>query len=159
MYRRYSTAGSYVDQGRRPASPMKNVLIILLLVISIVLGVLGLPALKLRGDLKKDYIQVLRTECYDALTVTDKLSRTASASSGAMLARVRSDVHAMQVINDESDLGGFGGKLLSEETLSSLLLQIDSYLDFITTGMDTGDKQTNLSNELSALYDHIQTLD
>lgn len=158
MYRRYSQSGKYINPVSRKGNTARNVVIIVLLAVIAALCVIGIPALNATSGLKNDYISILRTECYDALTTTDKLSRTASASSNTMLAHIRSNVHAMQVINNESDVGS-SGKLLDETILSNILNEIDVYLDFVITGMDTGEKQTQLSNDLSALLDTIQAMD
>lgn len=159
MYHRYSQSGGYINQVSRKGNTVRNVIIIILLVVIALLCAFGIPALNATTSLKSDYISILRTECYDALTTTDKLSRTASASSNTMLAHIRSNIHAMQVINNESDIGSSSGKLLDETVLSSILNEIDTYLEYVITGMDTGDKQTKLSNDLSALLTQIQAMD
>ena len=47
---------------------------------------------------------------------------------------------------------------LTEEQLTSMQASIDNYLQFLTTGMDTGEYQTNLQNALDALQIQINLL-
>jgi hypothetical protein len=53
---------------------------------------------------------------------------------------------------------GAQGRLLEETELSSLQGSIDNFLQYLTTGMDTGEYQTNLQNALDALQIRINAL-
>ena len=54
---------------------------------------------------------------------------------------------------------GAGGRLLQEDQVTSLQSYIDNYLSFLTTGMDTGEYQTNLQNSLETLQVQISALE
>ena len=49
--------------------------------------------------------------------------------------------------------------MADDELLSPCRIWWDNYLTFITTGMDTGEYQTNLQNSLAALQEKVNALD
>ena len=152
MYRRYSQMGD----GSMPLSQVnrnriKNILILLLLIALAVLLVISLPLMKSRDDNRANYIQQIQKECKEANNETNALSRTAGADSAAILSRIRSNVHAIRAINS---LGGAeGNRLLEDERLLTLQNMVDQYLQYLTTGMDTGGYTTNLQNSLAELQE------
>ena len=95
-------------------------------------------------------MQRIQSECSEAIRQTSTLSRNAGADSAAILAKIRSNVYAIRVINALGNSSGFGF-LVSEESVMTIQNLVDRYLSYITTGMDTGEYQTSLQNALSEL--------
>ena len=159
MYRRYSQMGdggmplSQVNRNR-----IKNILILLLMIALTVLLVISLPLMKSRDNNRTNYIQQIQKECKEAYNETNALSRTAGADSAAILSRVRSNIHAVRAINSLS--GSDGGKaLLEDERVLTLQNMVDQYLQYLTTGMDTGGYTTNLQTALIELQDIVSVLE
>ena len=157
MYRRYSQTGnggvplSQVNRNR-----IKNVLILLLIAAVAALLVISLPMMRNRDNARALYIQTVQKECKEAYSDTATLSRTAGADSPAILSRVRSNVHAIRTVNNLS--ASDGGRLVEDERLLTLQNMVDKYLQYLTTGMDTGEYTTNLQNALQELLDIVNTL-
>ncbi len=160
MYRRYSQVNTNtvpVNQIRR--NRIKNILILVLLLALAAVLVVSIPAMQKQNSARDLYIQRMQTEISDAVRQTTTLSRNAGADSAAILARIRSNLYAIRIINELNIAQeGASGRLLQEETLSTLQSSIDNYLTFLTTGMDTGEYQTNLQNGLNDLQTTISAL-
>ena len=159
MYRRYSQVGD----GAMPLSQVnrnriKNIIILLLIVALTVLLIISLPLIRNKGNVRTQYIQQLRRECQEAYNNTQTLSRTAGADSAAILASVRSNIHAMRVVNNLSGAGG-NGYLVDDGRLSSLISTVEEYLGILTTGMETGQYVTSLSTSLADLQAAISNLE
>ncbi len=160
MYRRYSQVnetGMPVSQMRR--NRIKNIVILILLAAVVTMTVIALPALQSRQSARGLIIQRMQNEIATAVRLTTSLSRNAGASSAATLAQIRSNIYAIITANDLSvGMEGATGRLIPEEDLSTMQASIDNYLQFLTTGMDTGEYQTNLQNSLAALQVQINLL-
>jgi len=160
MYRRYSDVnpgGANISQLRK--NRMKNVVIVVLAAALIVLFAFSYRTLFNPGETRSLYIQRMQTEMSDAIYQTTTLSRSAGADSSAILARIRSNLHAIRMINELSiGQSGPSGALLREETLDELIGDVDKYLNYLTTGMDTGEYQTNLQNGMNTLQATIGAL-
>ena len=160
MYRRYSQVnetGMPVSQMRR--NRIKNIVILILLAAVVTMTVIALPALQSRQSARGLIIQRMQNEIATAVRLTTSLSRNAGASSAAPLAQIRSNIYAIITANDLSvGMEGATGRLIPEEDLSTMQASIDNYLQFLTTGMDTGEYQTNLQNSLAALQVQINLL-
>ena len=151
MYRRYSQMGD----GSMPLSQVnrnriKNILIMLLLIALAVLLVISLPLMKSRESSRANYIQQIQKECREASNDSSSLSRTAGADSAATLSRIRSNIHTMRTLNSMSNAEG-NGQLVENDKLISLQNMVDQYLQYLTTGMDTGNYTTNLQTALNEL--------
>lgn len=161
MYRRYSQVNETVmpvSQQRR--NWIKNIIILVLLAAVITVSAIALPAVQSRSGARSLFIQRMQNEISTAARLTTSLSRNAGASSAAILAQVRSNIYAISAANEMSiGMEGASGRLLQEDQLTSLLSSIDNYLAFLTTGMDTGEYQTNLQNTLDALQLQINALE
>ena len=159
MYQRYSRVSdggmsrSQVLRGR-----LKNALILLLVAAVIGLAVTGVPAILARQDERTLILQRMQGECDEAVRQTTSLSRNAGADSSAILARIRSNLYAIRSLNALSESSGYGAPV-SEDTLMTLQNLVDRYLTYLTTGMDTGEYQTNLQNTLDALQLQINALE
>ncbi|MBR2823913.1 MAG: hypothetical protein IKE24_09525 [Clostridia bacterium] len=161
MYRRYSQvnqAAVSVSQVRR--NRIRNILILILAAGLAAMTAVALPAVRSREAGRQLYIQRMQNEIATAVRLTTSLSRNAGANSAAILAQIRSNVYTIGVINEIS-IGqeGAGGRLIQEDRIASLQSEIDHYLAFLTTGMDTGEYQTNLQNSLNALQVDISALE
>ena len=159
MYRRYSQTGdgnmplSQINQNR-----IKNVIILVLLAALAALLVISLPLLSLRENTRTLYIQQMQKECQDAYNDASTLSRTAGADSGATLSRVRSNIHTIRTLNNLNSAQG-NARLLDNEQLATLQSQVDQYLQYLTSGMDTGQYTTGLQTSLADLLTVIGNLE
>ncbi len=159
MYRRYTQSDrgtlshSQVNRNR-----LKNAVIVLLVLAIAGLLVIGIPAMRSRGEEHTLFLQRIRSECDEAIRQTMTLSRNAGADSAAILARIRSNVYAIRTVNALNTSAGYR-MLLSDSDLLSLQEMIDRYLSYITTGMDTGEYQTNLQTSLETLKNLTDSLE
>ena len=159
MYRRYSRGGEEI--GPRPRSHwnrIKSILIILLLAALLALSFFAIPAFRNQGEIRTLFVQRVQSECDEALRQTSTLSHNAGRDSAAILARIRSCVYVIRTANELCAASG-NGSLLPDDELLALQDEVDRYLTFITTGMDTSEYQTNLQNDLSALQERVTSLE
>ena len=161
MYRRYTQVNETVmpvSQLRR--NRIKNIIILVLLAATVTMTAVALPAVQSRTGARGLFIQRMQNEISTAVRLTTSLSRNAGASSASILAQVRSNVYGILAANEMSiGMEGASGRLIPEEQLTTMLSSIDNYLAFLTTGMDTGEYQTNLQNSLEALQLQINALE
>ena len=161
MYRRYSQVNQpTVSLGQVRRNRIKNILILLLVAALAAMTAVALPAVRSRSASRTLYISRMQNEIATAVRLTTSLSRNAGANSAAILAQIRSNIYTIGVINDIS-IGqeGADGRLIQEEQITTLQSAIDNYLAFLTTGMDTGEYQTNLQNSLNELQVIISALE
>ena len=160
MYRRYSQVNEgYMPDGQKTRNRIKNVIILLLTAAVIALCVIGIPALQSKNGARNLYISRMQTECSDAVRQATVLSRNAGADSALILSRIRSSISAVTLINELSiGQDGPSGRLINEEEIQAITSTIDQYLSFLTTGMDTGEYQTNLQNTLYALQERLNSI-
>ncbi len=160
MYRRYSQVNNNtvpVNQVRR--NRIKNILILFLLAALIALSVFSFPALQSRNRARELFIQRMQNEIFSAVDLVDSLSNNGRADSAATLAKIRSNIYAIRTINDLSIAeGGTEQRLLAEETLSTIQSDVDNFLNFLTTGMDTGTYRMSLQEKLKKLMTTISEL-
>ena len=160
MYRRYSQVNEPsvpVSQTRR--NRVKNLILLLLVAALAAMTVIAVPAIQSRSGARSLFIQRMQNEISTAARLATSLSRNAGASSAAILAQIRSNIYAISVANELSiGMEGASGRLISEDVLTGLQTSIDSYLAFLTTGMDTGEYQTSLQNALDALEIEIEAM-
>ena len=161
MYRRYSQVNQpAASLGQVRRNRIKNILILLLVAALATMTAVALPAVRSRSASRTLYISRMQNEIATAVRLTTSLSRNAGANSAAILAQIRSNIYTIGVINDIS-IGqeGADGRLIQEEQITTLQSAIDNYLAFLTTGMDTGEYQTNLQNNLNELQVIISALE
>ena len=161
MYRRYSQVNEgYMPDGQKTRNRIKNVIILLLTAAVIALCVIGIPALQSKNGARNLYISRMQTECSEAVRQATVLSRNAGADSALILSRIRSSISAVTLINELSiGQDGPSGRLINEEEIQAITSTIDQYLSFLTTGMDTGEYQTNLQIALEELRDTISAVE
>lgn len=150
MYRRYSSGSvSGLTMDQRKAVRNRNIVILALVIIIAVLCVIGIPALRSKSDNHMLFVQRMRSECDEAIRLTNTLSRNAGADSAGLLARIRSNIYSMDVINTLSiNQDGLAGTIVDSSRLMSIVNIIDQYQSVIITGMATGEQQTALLKEL-----------
>lgn len=160
MYRRYTQVNETsmpVSQVRR--NRFRNIAILVLAAALIAVTAVAVPAVQRQSGARALYIQRMQNEIAMAVRLTTGLSRNAGASSAAILAQVRSCIYSISTVNEISiGVEGAQGRLLEETELTSLQGSIDNFLQYLTTGMDTGEYQTNLQNALDALQIRINAL-
>ena len=158
MYRRYSQVGdggmplSQVNRNR-----VKNIIIFLLLIAIGALLFISLPLIQGKESNHSLYIQQMQRECQDAYSDASTLSRTAGADTAATLAKIRCNVYAIRSMNNMSAATG-NGQFIGDERLLTLQNTIDRYLQYLTTGMDTGEYTTSLQTALMELQGILGSL-
>ena len=157
MYRRYSQMnGQNISLSQIKRNRFRNILIILLAAGLIVLAVFAYPAMKYQKDERAAIIQRMNQECSEASKRTESLSRTGGSESPLILAQIRSNLYAIQTLNEAYSAGG---RLLRDEEVQNILNSVDNYIKYLTTGMNTGEYQTNLQNSLNALQEILNALE
>ena len=159
MYHHYTSRGSFNQTGgNRLKDRIRNVIILVLLAAVIALSIFGGQAMTYRAEVQVTYVQRMQTECSEALRLVGTLSRTAGANSAATLGRIRSHVYSMDTINQLH--AGTGGQfLVGNDYFTSLYAVIDEYSDKLITGMQTGDLQTSLNQQLTTLQNIVGMLE
>lgn len=159
LYGSYTDKSSEVMQtgaGLMRERVRTGALIVLVLVIA-ALGVIGGQAIAYRSEARSLFAATMQTECNEALSLTNSLSRTAGANSSATLGRIRANLHAMETANRfHANLDGKA--FLPDETFSSLYAILDNYSSRLLTGMNTGDLQGELQAALEALQTQVTAL-
>ena len=158
MYRRYSqNNGEGVSITQIKRNRIRNAVTLLLALTIVALVIIGVPALRYRSEERSQFISRMQTECSEAIRQTSVLSRNAGADSALILAKVRSAICSIRTVN--SAYGGLtNAPMVSDDQLMTLQNMVDRYLTYLTTGMDTGEYQTNLQNALDALQIQINLL-
>ncbi len=158
MYRRYSqTNASGLSLSQLKRSRLKDLMILLLAAALAVSLFFGIPAIRQRNGARTVYIQRVQAECDEALRQTSTLSRNAGADSASILAKIRSNLYAIRTVSALSSAQGTG-TLVSEDRIVTLQNTVDRYLEYLTTGMETGEYQTNLQTALEELQEILNTL-
>ena len=158
MYRRYSQAnGNAVSLTQMKRNRIRDLLILVLIGLLIASLVIGIPAILQRDSARSIYIQRIQAECDEAIRQAATLSRNAGADSASILARIRSNLYSIRVINSLS-VAQHHETLVQEDRILTLQNTVDQYLTYLTTGMDTGEYQTSLQTALEELQEILNTL-
>ena len=145
--KRYSSRNRLsVGDGGERLRRIQTVAIVLLAIALTAALVTLLPGASYRADMHRYTVGQMLSECDDAVQQAARLSRTASSSSYDVLARIRSEVYAIDTLNETlHDVGN-----------ESYLL--DTYNGKLITGIQTGEQQTQLTNDLEALHRLIEAI-
>ena len=158
MYRRYSqTNGTTATLSQMKRSRLKDLLILALTGLLIAALVIGVPLLQKNNTTRSVYIQRIQAECDEANRLTSTLSRNAGADSASILARIRSCLYSIRVISGLNMAQG-DGELVSEDQVLTLQNMVDRYLNYLTTGMNTGEYQTTLQTGMEELQAEVSAL-
>ena len=145
--------------GSRPMARLRAILLAALAAALAVSLAFGLPAITARTNTHSFIVNRMATECKAAFDVSQTLSLTASTNSYEKLARIRSYVYGMDMLNNvDGVMGGARGQLLDENEFVVLYSLIEAYNNQLITGMNTSSYVTDLQNRLAALYDKVQAL-
>ena len=159
MYRRYTHVnGEPMSLSAMKRNRIRNLIILVLAAMLIALAIFAFPALRYREDERTLYLQRMQSECDEAIRLTSTLSRNAGADSAALLARIRSNLYAIRTMNSVYMGQSNGRQFLPEDRLMTLQNTVDRYLSYLTTGMETGEYQTNLQNALEELRTELGLL-
>jgi hypothetical protein len=137
---------------------IRNIIILLLLAAVIALLIISIPMMLGKNSTHMLYIQQMQKECKEAYADTSTLSRTAGADSASILSRVRSNIHAMRVINGLNSAEN-GQPFVEDEKLQNLLSNVDRFLGVLSTGMATGEPATALLTGLSEMQEIVLHLE
>ena len=158
MYRRYSQMnGNAASVSQLKRSRLKDLLILALTGLLIAALVIGVPLLQKNNTTRSVYIQRIQAECDEANRLTSTLSRNAGADSASILARIRSCLYSIRVISGLNMAQG-DGELVSEDQDLTLQNMVDRYLNYLTTGMNTGEYQTTLQTGMEELQAEVSAL-
>ena len=158
MYRRYSQMnGNAASVSQLKRSRLKDLLILALTGLLIAALVIGVPLLQKSNTTRSVYIQRIQAECDEANRLTSTLSRNAGADSASILARIRSCLYSIRVISGLNMAQG-DGELVSEDQVLTLQNMVDRYLNYLTTGMNTGEYQTTLQTGMEELQAEVSAL-
>ena len=136
------------------SSKIKNVLL-LLLVLGLALSLVwGIPAVQSQKNYRGDVIARMETECGDAQYILAHLSNTGSSSTYAQLARIRSAIYAIDVLNQSySSLQG-ASSLVDSQLLNNVYTLVESYY---TALISSATNTSILLSDLSAALQSLQS--
>jgi len=145
------------SSSQRRKNQIRSIVMIVLLVALVALGIYSTSAIVYRNESQELIIDRMQSECGNALVLTNSLSRTAGTNSSAQLGKIRSSVYAVETLNDMyASLNRV--HLVSDEQFESLFALIDEYGNKVITGMNTGELQTALLNEINALQSIVNAI-
>ena len=149
--------GNAASVSQLKRSRLKDLLILALTGLLIAALVIGVPLLQKSNTTRSVYIQRIQAECDEANRLTSTLSRNAGADSASILARIRSCLYSIRVISGLNMAQG-DGELVSEDQVLTLQNMVDRYLNYLTTGMNTGEYQTTLQTGMEELQAEVSAL-
>lgn len=130
---------------------------LVLLIAVIVLGVVGGQAMLYRSRTEETFVNRMLTECDDALSLANSLSRNGGADSNATLGRIRSDIHAIDALNEVHNSIS-GSYYIPPYVFTELYAIIDSYSNNLKLGNVTMQNLTDLVNGLNDLRNMLAEL-
>lgn len=134
---------------------VRNILIILMAVALLGVGIAGGQAIAFRGKADDLILQRMATECGDAVSQVNTLSRYGGSDSAALIGKIRANVHAVDAYNSlYTSL--YGGRVVDQSVFTQLYSVIDSYMSKLKNGSATMEEQTNLLNNLTTLQTILQ---
>lgn len=135
----------------RSGAPRWMITVTVVLLIALVgLAIFGVPAITYRTRSEGTFVNRMLTECGDALTLANSLSRSGGAESAATLGRIRSDIHAIDTVNEVRNTLG-GGYYVPPYVFTNLYSIIDSYSNNLKLGNVTMQNLTDLVKGLEEL--------
>lgn len=150
-----SGAARGVEHSR--ADRVRTILIILLAVALLGVGIAGGRAMAFRDQADKSIIARMVSECGEAVSQINTLSRYGGSDSAALIGKIRANVHAVDAYNSlHTSL--YGSQLVPQNVFAGIYTNIDSYMGKLKNGTATIEEQTNLANGLTALQTLLQGL-
>ena len=154
MYRRYSQdRRENVSISRMRHTRIRDILIVILVLALAVLAYFAVPAIRNNEDKRDTYIQQIRNECEEARETANKLSSSGGTENRFLLASIRSNLHAIQSLN-ETYIKAYNEKLLTDDQndkINSMLTMIKNYYEKGTENTSTelfANEMRNRTNEL-----------
>ncbi|MBR4080250.1 MAG: hypothetical protein IKK21_00520 [Clostridia bacterium] len=129
-----------------------------LVVVVLALGIIGIPAITFRMQSEETFVNRMLTECNDALSLANGLSRSGGAESAATLGRIRAYIHAVDAINEVRNTITGGGYFVQPQVFTELYGVIDSYSNNLKLGSATMQDLTALVTGLENLRSMILLL-
>ena len=139
------------------AERVRNLLLIVLTVALLGVGIAGGQAITFRSSCDEKLLGRMVTECADAVSLAKNLSRYGGSDSAAILGSIRSNVHAVDVLNTMHHTL-YGSYLVQPASFTDLYNIISSYSDKLTKGAAVVEDQNNLVTGLDALNTLLQSL-
>ncbi len=134
---------------------VKMIAIILLAVALLGVGIAGGKAIAFRNDAKDTLLARALTECSDAVSQTNTLSRSGGSDTAGALGRIRANINAVQVLSDVH-ASYYGKELVQIDAFTELYGIIDSYSAKLRNGSSTIDELTNLGDALLRMQTVLQ---
>lgn len=140
------------------AERVRNILLIVLLVALVAVGIVGGKAISFRSKCEPTYVSRMQMECEEALSSMNSLSRNGGYRAMAILGKIRSNIRAMEAINEVSSTVSGDGYLVEPKVFTNLYEIIDIYSS--NTEQVGGDREseTNLRTALTELQGDLEKL-
>lgn len=129
---------------------IKNIMLILLAVITVGVGFVGGQAISFRNNTQKMIVANALTECGEAVSFANSLSRSGGSDTAGVLGKIRASVNAADVLNDMHQ-SLYGWELAPRNVYMQLYSVIDSYSAKLRNGTATIEELTNLTDGLTSL--------
>ena len=133
----------------------KIVLIILLAVALLGVGIAGGKAIAFRGDAEDLMLARAMTECDNAVSQVNMLSRSGGSDTAGALGRIRANVNAVDVLSNMHQ-SLYGSAYAPQAVFTDLYDIIDSYSAKLKNGTSTIDELTRLGDALGNLQNLLQ---
>ena len=137
------------------ADRVKIITIILLLVALLGVGIAGGQAIALRGRTEDMLLARAITECGDAVSQVNTLSRSGGSDTAGALGKIRANIRVVDVLNGMSQTL-YGKSFVSQTVYMDLYATIDSYSAKLRNGTSTIEELTNLADGLTNLQMLLQ---
>lgn len=136
------------------ADRVRSIIIILLLVMLAGVGIVGAQSFAFRGKCDETMLNRAMTECGEAINQVNTLSRSGGSDTAAVLGKIRSNIHAVDVLSAMHQTL-YGRALVGSSTLTELYSVIDSYSTKLKNGSATIDELTRLTDQLSVMQTQL----
>ena len=136
---------------------VRSMIMILMAVALIGVGIAGGQAIAFRGKAGDTLVARMLTECNEAISQINTLSRYGGSDSAVIVGKIRAHIHAVDVCN-ALHASYYGGQLIPQATFTQFYATIDSYMTKLKNGTTTMDEQTTLQTALTALQATLQEL-
>lgn len=162
MMDKWSNRYAHNQGGVRPADRtrgdrVRSLLLILMVVALAGVSIVGAQAIAFRSGAGQEIVDQIRYECSLTVNMTKDLSRSGGSETAEILGRIRSGVHAVDVLNELNNKL-YGSYLLPVSAFDELENIISSYHARLRNGSTTIDVQTELTSALTSLSTLIDGL-
>lgn len=156
-YRYHPRGAQQGGDGPRRRILWQNVLVPVLAAALVITLAIGIPAASSQNSTRELLIKKMSEECSSALNDVKYLSRTASNNTNAQLAKIRANIHAMEVMNDLNQSLN-GQYLVGPAAFSGLYTVLDAYYQQLGSGTNIIESLTNLTEQLTELQTTVAGL-